>query len=236
MESVIENTSVLRKFRKAYPTKGYFPGTTEAACHETCNTEYCIKRANIELEKQMGLYFDFLYSYTYARINDEEIAKDLVQETFLSALKGLNNFEYRCSISTWLISILKRKIVDYYRKINSLKGKAELRMNNHNEKVNAYCLENYFPDYNFYSNPEMKIENVELGETISRCVEKLPEKHRIIFKMKTMDEMNTKDICGIFDITPQNLWTIMHRARLELIYSLEKSGYAPRNTKSKKCI
>ena len=80
-------------------------------------------------EKWVQLYSDYLYNYTITRVNNKDLAKDLVQETFFAGLKSMKNFQGRASERTWLVSILKRKIIDYYRKINSRKGKAEVRMN-----------------------------------------------------------------------------------------------------------
>ena len=79
-------------------------------------------------------YSDYLYNYTIVRVNDREIAQDLVQETFFAGLKSIKNFKGEASERTWLISILKRKIIDYYRKINSNKGKAEVRMSYSSEE------------------------------------------------------------------------------------------------------
>jgi len=74
-------------------------------------------------------YSDYLFNYAIVRVNNHDLAKDLVQETFFAGLKSAKNFEGKASERTWLISILKRKIIDYYRKINSKKGQAEVRMN-----------------------------------------------------------------------------------------------------------
>src|SRR6056300_1580874 len=81
-------------------------------------------------------YSDYLFNYTITRIDDKEIAKDLVQETFFAGIKSMKNFKGEASERTWLISILKRKIIDYYRKINSKKGKAEVRMNYNSSSEN----------------------------------------------------------------------------------------------------
>ena len=66
------------------------------------------------------LYSDYLFNYTISRVNDREIARDLVSETFLSGLKSMENFSGKASERTWLTSILKRKVIDHYRKINSI--------------------------------------------------------------------------------------------------------------------
>jgi RNA polymerase sigma-70 factor (ECF subfamily) len=82
----------------------------------------------IDPNKWIDLYSDYLFNYTITRVNDRVIAQDLVSETFLAGLKSMKNFKGEASERTWLVSILKRKVIDYYRKINSNKGKAEVRM------------------------------------------------------------------------------------------------------------
>ena len=61
-------------------------------------------------------YGDSLYRFALARVKDSSIAEDLVQETFLAALGARKNFKGRSTTRTWLIAILKHKIVDYIRK------------------------------------------------------------------------------------------------------------------------
>ena len=80
----------------------------------------------INPNKWIDLYSDYLFNFTITRVNDREIAQDLIQETFFAGLKSMKNFKGEASERTWLISILKRKIIDHYRKINSNKGKAEV--------------------------------------------------------------------------------------------------------------
>ena len=76
----------------------------------------------------VDLYADYLFNYAIARVSDAEIAKDLVQETFFAGLNSAKNYKGDAAERTWLIAILKRKVIDYYRKSNSKKGKAEVRM------------------------------------------------------------------------------------------------------------
>src|SRR5580692_2342291 len=64
-------------------------------------------------------YADYLYNYAFTRLNDEELARDLVQETFLAALEKIDQFEGRSSERTWLTAILKNKVIDIYRKKSS---------------------------------------------------------------------------------------------------------------------
>ncbi|WP_459211035.1 sigma-70 family RNA polymerase sigma factor [Aquimarina rhabdastrellae] len=170
-------------------------------------------------------YSDYLFNYTIVRVDDKEIAQDLVQETFLAGLKSMKNFKGEASERTWLISILKRKIIDYYRKINSKKGKAEVRLNyNSDSDSEGDWLEERVADP-FDANAEGEIENKELGTAIHNCIGKLPEKQATIFKMKTIQGFDTETICDEFSITASNLWVIIHRARTALAACLEKSWF-----------
>jgi len=54
-------------------------------------------------------YADYLFNYAISRISDQELAKDLVQETFLAALEKISSFEGRSAEKTWLTAILKRR-------------------------------------------------------------------------------------------------------------------------------
>jgi len=79
-------------------------------------------------DKWIDNYADYLYNYAVTRVSNTEIAKDLVQETFFAGLKSAKNFQGKATERTWLVAIMKRKIIDHYRKINSKKAKAEVTM------------------------------------------------------------------------------------------------------------
>ena len=109
-------------------------------------------------EKWVDKYSDYLYNYTIVRVNDHEIAQDLISETFLAGLKSKDNFKGDASERTWLISILKRKIIDHYRRINSNKGKAEIRVNYSGEDSEGDWLEERVKDP-FDKTAEDSLEN-----------------------------------------------------------------------------
>lgn len=171
------------------------------------------------------LYSDYLYNYTVTRVNDREIAQDLISETFLAGLKSMKNFKGEASERTWLISILKRKIIDHYRKINSNKGKAEVRMNyNSDSETEGDWLEERVADP-YDKTAEDTIENTELGVAIHNCLSKLPEKQAQVFKMKTLLNYETEAICNELNITASNLWVIIHRARTAMAGCMEKNWF-----------
>ncbi|MDC1226812.1 sigma-70 family RNA polymerase sigma factor [Algibacter sp.] len=178
----------------------------------------------INPNKWIDLYSDYLFNYTVSRVSDREIAQDLVQDTFLAGLKSMKNFKGEASERTWLISILKRKIIDHYRKINSNKGKAEVRINYNDSESEGDWLEERVADP-FDKTAEDTLQNSELGDAIHNCLEKLPKKQADVFKMKTILGYETEVICNELNITASNLWVIIHRARTGMADCLKQNWF-----------
>lgn len=173
-------------------------------------------------EKWVDNYADYLYNYTIVRVNDPIVAQDLISETFLAGLKAKKNFKGEATERTWLISILKRKIIDYYRKSSSAKGKAETHISYKNIDSEGDWLEENASDP-FDRTAEDVMENEELRLAILECMATLPDRQAEIFTMKTIDGFDTDVVCKEFNITPSNLWVIIHRARKTLMECLEKN-------------
>ena len=180
---------------------------------------------SLQPENWVDAYADYLFNYAISRISDAEIAKDLVQETFLAGLKSAKNYKGDAAERTWLIAILKRKVIDHYRKSNSKKGKAEVKIN-YSAQTDAEgdWLEEQIADP--FSNFEHDdLENEELGNAIQSCIAKLPAKQAQVFTMKTIQGISTEDICNELDINPSNLWVMIHRARTALMGCLNETWF-----------
>jgi RNA polymerase sigma-70 factor (TIGR02943 family) len=170
-------------------------------------------------------YADYLFNYAVTRVNDSDIAKDLVQETFFAGLNSAKNFEGKAAERTWLVAILKRKVIDHYRKINSKKGKAEVRMNFYENSDNeGSWLEERVPQ-TWDNDADKMIETTELKSALDQCIDNLPEKYAMVFRMKTIQEFETEEICKELDITASNLWVIIHRARTQLRKCMEDNWF-----------
>ena len=179
----------------------------------------------LNTDKWIDNYADYMYNYAIVRVNDSDLAKDLVQDTFFAGLKSAKNFQGKSTERTWLISILKRKIIDYYRKINSKKGQAEVRMNFYDDGENeGNWLEERVPQ-SWENQSEKSVENDELKKQLSSCIDALPEKYAMVFRMKTIQEFETEEICKELDITSSNLWVIIHRARTQLRKCMEDNWF-----------
>ena len=121
-------------------------------------------------------YAYYLFNQAVTRVSDSEIAKDLVQDTFIAGLKSAKNFKGDAAERTWLIAILKRKVIDHYRKINSAKGQKEVRMNFYEDgDKKGRWIEERVPQ-NWGNDADKDLENEELKSTLERCIQSLPEK------------------------------------------------------------
>lgn len=180
----------------------------------------------------VSLHADYLYSYAVARLDDDEQAKDLVQETFLAALERTGQFMGNSSERTWLTAILKHKIIDVYRKRNSgLTDRGSLGEQQQTEREpdleffeaeNGHWKEAYAPRALGVEDAD-PLANKELKTILQRCLQKLPVLWFSVFTMKHMDEAATEIICEQLKLTPGNFWVIIHRAKLNLRACIQKA-------------
>ena len=168
-------------------------------------------------------YGDFLYMYAYTRVQSREIAEDLVQDTFLSALKGLASFRGESSPLTWLTSILRRKIIDHYRRMSTKKEVSASRFVSpfHQEGTHEdHWLQERAPG-NWHEKTENPMQQDEFQKIMQQCLSLLPDKWKSVFMLKVMEEMSTDEVCKEIGCTSSNLWVILHRARLQLRECIE---------------
>lgn len=188
----------------------------------------------LEPEKWIDRYGDILFNYTISRINKREVAEDLVSETFFSALKGKDSYLGNASEKTWLISILKRKIIDHYRKKSTQnelnifdKDSKDDFMNHFFDKEGSSDghWTNASSPYEWKKDLQTGVEKDEFNLILKNCLGKLPEKTSAVFILKNMEDLESDEICKELQITPSNYWVLMHRAKLQLRECIELNWF-----------
>ncbi|MEN9685811.1 MAG: hypothetical protein RLZZ28_1597 [Bacteroidota bacterium] len=168
-------------------------------------------------------YSDALYGYTLARINDSGIAEDIVQETFLSAWKAREQYKGEASEKSWLYSICKNKIIDYYRK----KSKNIMQPLDDQSGTAVFFDElGHWTEQakpGNWEEPGARIESREFYQVFNDCKKKLQEMQQAVFSMKYLEDLDAAEICAILGISSSNYWVIIHRAKLQLRTCLEKN-------------
>jgi len=167
-------------------------------------------------------YGSYLYRFALARVQSPQVAEDLVQETFLAAVKGWDRFEQRSSGRTWLTAILKHKIVDFIRK--DVRETASDRIDavvNTSETLFSEKGEWAMAPRRWNIDPGRILEQKEFMAQLQQCLAELPERMARAFTLREMDGLSTPEICEILDISESNSWVILHRARMALRKCLE---------------
>ncbi len=172
-------------------------------------------------------YADILYSYALRRVSRPETAEELVQETFVSGLTSRQDFHGSATERTWLIGILRHKIMDHYR--------ASYRHTTISpDKLDVLTEESLFDQRgNWISKPEKwradpshVYEQQEFMEVLNRCLEHLSSRAADAFRLREIVGADTEEICKVLAISPTNYWVLMHRARLRMRSCLEADWFA----------
>lgn len=179
---------------------------------------------NANPQKWLELYGDLLYQYALPRVNSSTIAEDLVQETFLSALKGLEGYKGIASEKNWLFTILKNKIIDFYRKKSTEQAIIEM------PDLSA-IEDDWFNSEGSWSEHKMPknwdasdnpAERKEIQKMIHWCKDHLKNLQLHVFTLKYMEAMDSEEICKVLNISTSNYWVLIHRARLQMRDCVEK--------------
>ena len=160
---------------------------------------------------------DMLYRYARARLRNPESAEEVVQETFVAALRYQAQFAGKGSEGAWLLGILKRKIVDHIRQIT----RAGVQWDSQEE---GYLSEILFDQKGAWR-PEFRrddfrpldsLEREEFWKVLRSCMEGLPSRQADVFALRTMEQRSTEEICNDLEITASTVWVLLHRARTRL--------------------
>ncbi|MGR9117501.1 MAG: sigma-70 family RNA polymerase sigma factor [Gammaproteobacteria bacterium] len=178
-------------------------------------------------DQWLDLYGDVLYRFSLARVRDPDIAEDLVQETLLAALKARANYAGQASEQTWLIGILKHKIIDYFRKA-SRESAQEFNESYACDEDNTYFDRNghWQIELAAWSKPDKSLEQEQFRVVFHECVERLPPRLARLFMLREVDGMESEEICELMSIsTLNNFWVMMSRARAQLRHCLDLNWF-----------
>ena len=184
--------------------------------------EISVAGPDLDPETWVDRYGDYLYRFALTRIKDQAVAEDLVQETFLAALRGRKKFRGRSTVKTWLSAILKHKIVDYLRK--KYREQVTNDTDTITETVNGFFHKNgswKIRPGKWNMDPSKIYEQREFMDTLFKCLAELPDRQSKAFMLRELEGYSTKEICNALGISPTNSWVMLYRARMFLRRCLE---------------
>ncbi len=171
---------------------------------------------------------DALYGYALKYINDRQAAEDMVQETLFAALKGRASFSGASSERTWLIGILKNKVIDHYRKAGRETRMIDPEQFSDSDETDYISTG---PDAGSWQperrpvawsvDPNDPVEKQQFWEHLQKCLEELDARLARVYRLRDIEEIEYQKVCNILSVTPTNLRVMLHRARKLLRRCLE---------------
>jgi len=167
----------------------------------------------------------YLMRFARMQLRNEAWAEDAVAETLLAAVQKPDAFEGRSSRNTWLVGILRNKIVDQIR----LHAR-ECSLTTDDDQIDieddVFGADGHFSDRHAeWGRPESDLRQKQFLTVMEACIERLPDQQGRVFLMKEWLELDSDTICKEIDIQPTNLWVLLHRARLRLRECLQQTWF-----------
>ena len=178
--------------------------------------------APVDPSEWVDRYGNYLFRYAMLRVRDQARAEDLVQETFLAALKQRDSFSGGSSEATWLVAILKHKIIDHFRRQSREVPLAEDDLSDSpgGEPFDARGHWTTGPA-EWSENPAELFHQKKFHEQLTKCLAGLPPNLASAFTLREIDGADAGEIRKVLGVTETNLWVMLHRARARLRECLE---------------
>lgn len=172
---------------------------------------------------------DALYAFALGRVRNASVAEDLVQDTLLAAFASREGFRGEAAERTWLIGILKHKVIDHLRR----RGR-EVPLDEQHDypaDVEDACFDergHWLVDVRDWSRPDRVLEQDQLLALLRECIGALPERLATLFVLREVDGMESEELIAELEISsPGNLWVMLSRARMRLRACLEEKSVQP---------
>ena len=177
---------------------------------------------------QVQAHRPMLMRFARAQLHNDAWAEDAVSETLLAALEKPQAFGGQSQLRTWLVGVLKHKLVDQVRRhtreasLTTPDDEADL-----DEQL--FAADGHWREApQAWGDPEHQLREHQFMAVLDACVQHLPGVQGRVFMMREWLELDTEEICKALAITPTNLWVLLHRARLRLRECLQQNWFDTR--------
>jgi RNA polymerase sigma-70 factor (TIGR02943 family) len=171
-----------------------------------------------------------LTRFARAQLRNDAWADDAVSETVLAALVKPQAFAGQSQLKTWLIGILKHKVVDQIRRHSR---EVSATTADDDEDIDALLFDHtghWREAPAEWGDPDRVLAQRQFFEVLEACVENLPGVQGRVFLMREWLELDTPEICKELNITATNLWVLLHRARLRLQVCMQRNWASEKKT------
>ena len=165
-----------------------------------------------------------LIKYAHLQLRNTEWAEDVVSETIIAALQKPQAFEGKAQLKTWLVGILKHKVLDVFRAQSKTASIFESSSDDGDEQSQADAIDkllfnsnsHYVSPPSFWGDPEAAYTQKTFLDVLDACVNKLPASQGRALMMRDWLELTTQEICKELAVTETNINVLLCRARSRL--------------------
>jgi RNA polymerase sigma-70 factor (ECF subfamily) len=183
-------------------------------------------------ELQIVALRDYLLKFARLQLRNDAWAEDAVSETVLVALAKPQAFNNRSQLKTWLVGILKHKVIDTLRHHHREISGGDLTDDETADPLDsiAFHQDGHFVESPAdWGNPEQQTSSQQFFVILETCANKLPAAQGRLFLMREWLGLSSEEICKELQMTPTNLYVQLHRARMRLRECLELNWYMKGN-------
>ena len=153
-------------------------------------------------------------------------AEYAVSESLLAAIEKSQNFAGQSQLKTWLIGILKHKLIDQIRRCSREIFSSSTADERHDFDDDLFLADDHWRDApKDRGDPEHCLRQADFMRVLEACVEHLPGQQGRLFMMREWLELDTDEICTELAISATNLGLVLHRARLRLRECLQLNWF-----------
>lgn len=172
----------------------------------------CILKGETHLYSLLMRKFNVrLYRIGISIIKDDVAIEDVMQTTYLNAYLQLETFQNKSSFGTWVTRILINESLLFLKKQNR-----QRELVSHKQAIDHH-----------HDTPLTNLMNKELKSVIEKSVSGLPEKYRLVFVMREIEELSTRETMDILNISESNVKVRLKRAK-EILQQELSSYYQPK--------
>ena len=191
--------------------------------------ERAADNVTIELDAATWLeeHGDVLYRYALVRVRDSSVAADLVQETLLAAMIAADSFQGASSVRTWLVGILRHKLLDFFRRTAREVQLEKDWANSPNDGPQEFDEKGHWKvAMGEWGSPEKSLAKSEFWRVFNSCIAALPEQLRTPFALRELEGLDTDTVIRTLDISSKNnLWVMLSRARQQIRSCLQSQWF-----------
>jgi RNA polymerase sigma-70 factor (ECF subfamily) len=160
-------------------------------------------------------------------VSDPAVAEELVQDTWLALVQGINRFEGRSTLRTWLFHVLMYRINERQRRQKRLRALPLLEepvvdADRFRDPGDRWAGHWASPPPSWDGVPDERIAEQELMEQIRKLVDDLPPRQRAVLILRDIEGMAASDVCDVLGISDGSERVLLHRARARIRNGLER--------------